>query len=190
MEILKTIWWLTLIRGIVLLFMGLLAIVWPGLSLIVLSYLFVAYMITAGVANTIFGIISVGKRRGWFLNLILGVAEIAISIYVLQSAALTLAVFIGVVGISFMVQGVLNIVMVFADDEMRSRVLDVIGGILALLAGFVILRYPVAGGLAFAWVFGMYGIFGGSLLIAIALGTRALFEDTAKMGMKKYAAAR
>ena len=190
MEILKTIWWLTLIRGIVLLFMGLLAVAWPGITLIVLSYLFVAYVITAGIVNTIFGIMSVGKRRGWFLNVILGIAEIVISIYVLQSPAITLAVFIGVVGITFMAQGVLQIIIAFADKDMGSRLLDTIGGILALVAGFFILRYPISGGLAFTWVFGAYGIFGGSLLIAIALGARVFLEDAVKMGGKKYAAAR
>ena len=190
MKKIKTIWWLVLIRGIALLLMGLLAVVWPGITLIVLSYLFVAYVITAGIANIIFGIMSIGKRRGWFLNLILGIAEIAVSVYVLQSPLITLAIFVGVVGITFMVQGVLSIIIAFMNNDTGSRILNVIGGILALLAGFVILLYPLTGGLAFVLIFGAYGILGGSLLIAIALGTRVLLEDDAKMGGKKHVATR
>lgn len=163
------VWWMILIRGIALLLLGLLAVAWPGLTFIVIAYLFALYVLVAGVINTVYGITGIGNRRAWFLSVILGIAEIAVSIYVLRVPILTLAVFAAVVGITFMLQGILGIIVSFTDRDVGTRVFDTIGGILGIIAGFFILRYPLSGGIAFAWVIGIYGLVTGAIAIATAL---------------------
>lgn len=176
MELLRMIWWLVLIRGITLLFFGILAVAWPGITLVVLSYIFAFYILWTGVVNTVHGIVSVEHRRAWFLSLILGLLQIGVSIYVLSNPLLTLATFILLAGVTFFLQGVLEIAVAFMDKDTGSRVLDTIGGVLAIIAGLFILRYPIAGGLAFTWVMGVYGIVVGAFVIAAALNIHTVIE--------------
>ena len=176
MEMARTWWWMILLRGIALLVLGILAVAWSGITLIVLSYIFALYVLTLGILNTIHGVSGVNTRRGWFVSLLLGIAQIAVSIYVLRSPILTLAVFVLLVGFTFMLQGVLEIIIAFIEEDLGSRVFDSIGGVLGIIAGFFIVRYPIAGGLTFVWVMGIYGIIVGSIVIATALGIHAVVE--------------
>jgi|GEM_PF-6797724 len=52
----------------------------------------------------------------------------------------------------------MEILVAFTDRDIGTRILEVVAGILAILAGFLVLRYQIAGGLAFIWVIGVYGI--------------------------------
>lgn len=177
MKALEMIWWMILLRGISLLFLGILAIAWPGITLIILAYIFALYVLAIGIINTIHGITGISGRRAWFISLLLGIAQIAVSMYVLQFPGLTLAIFVLLVGFSFLGQGILEIIIAFTDRDVGSRILDIVGGILGILAGFFILRYPISGGLAFVWVIGVYGIVVGSIAVATALSLHTLFED-------------
>lgn len=177
MELLRMIWWLVLVRGIALLFFGILAVAWPGITLVVLSYIFAFYILWTGVVNIVHGTVSVAHRRAWFLSLILGLLQIGVSIYVLSNPLLTLATFILLAGFTFFLQGVLEIAVAFMDKDTGSKVLDTIGGVLGIIAGLFVLRYPIAGGLAFTWIMGVYGIFVGALVIAAALNIHTLFEE-------------
>ncbi len=180
----RVLWWMILIRGIALLLLGLLAIAWPGLTLLILAYFFALYVLVAGIINTISGIVSINKRRGWFLSLLLGIIELGVGVYVLRIPGLPLALFIAVIGFTFMVQGILEIIVAFADRDVGTRVLEIITGILGVIAGFFILRYPLAGGIAFVWVIGIYGLIGGAIRIAIALSVYAE-EEAGKVAPAK-----
>ena len=49
-------------------------------------------------------------------------------------------------------------------------------GLLGLVAGVIVLAQPVASGLAFVWIVGLYTVLQGAMVIAIALRARAAFE--------------
>lgn len=162
-------WWMILIRGLALLFLGIAAIAWPGITLVVAVYIFALYILIAGIINIVHGITGVNARRAWFLNLLLGLVQIIAGIFVLRNPGLTIAAFILVVGFVFLLQGILEIIVAFIDKDATAKTLDIIAGILGILAGFFILRYPISGGLAFIWVIGAYGIVAGAIQIAMAL---------------------
>ncbi len=179
MKEVKAVWWLVLIQGITLLLFGLLTVAWPGLTFVVLAYLFALFVLTTGVVNTIHGIMGISKRRGWFLSLLLGIVEIAVSIYVLRVPNLTLTTFAAVLGLTFMIQAILAIIVSFVDITVESRVLDIIGGVLGIIAGFLILRYPLTGGITYVWVIGIYGLVAGAIRIALALSVYSEVEKVA-----------
>jgi uncharacterized membrane protein HdeD (DUF308 family) len=183
------VWWMVLIRGIVLLLLGIFAVAWPNITLIIAAYIFALYILISGVINTIHGISGAAARRAWFLSLILGLAQIVVGIYVLRGPALTLAVFILVVGFTFLLQGILEVIVSFIEKTTSERVLDIVGGIFGILAGFFILRNPVTGGLAFVWVIGVYGIVVGAMAIAMALSLHAAFVSAESGNTRKRVAA-
>jgi uncharacterized membrane protein HdeD (DUF308 family) len=178
MKSIKTVWWMILIKGLALLFLGIAAVAWPGITLFAAAYIFALYVLIAGIVNTVHGIVGAVERKAWFLTLILGLVQIIAGIFVLRNPALTVVTFILVVGFMFLFQGILEIIVAFIEKDATEKVLDIIGGILGIIAGFFILRYPGAGGLAFVWVMGVYGIVVGSIQLAIALALHSAVAET------------
>lgn len=170
MKVVHMVWWMILIQGLALLLLGIMAVAWPDITLVIAAYIFAFYILVAGIVNTIHGIAGISVRKGWFLSLILGLAQIFVSIYVLRNPGVTLAVFILVVGFTFLIQGILEILVAFIDKGAGRKTLDIIAGVLGIIAGFFILRYPVTGGMAFIWVVGVYGIIVGTIQLALAIG--------------------
>ena len=176
----KTEWWLILIRGLFLLFFGFFALFWPGMTLQVLILIFSLYIAVDGVVNIIRGILSIGKKNSlWFLTLVLGLLEVLVGIYVFRHPGITLYVFMILIGAAFVARGVLEIILIFDKSEGHPA-LHAIAGILALIAGVAVLVYPAAGGIAFVWILGLYGLIAGPILIAVSLTLHSVvkkYED-------------
>src|SRR5216683_8245783 len=165
-----------MLRGIALILFGVVAVVWPGLTLVVLAAAFAVYLLVAGVVDVIAGIRGESRRSMWFLTLILGLAEIGVSVYILKHQ-LVLATFIAVIGLSLVAFGILEVIGAFEPGEDSGRrFLLIIGGLLSLVAGFITLRYPVSSGLAFAWILGVWGLVAGAVQIAMCLSLRSRLE--------------
>jgi uncharacterized membrane protein HdeD (DUF308 family) len=170
---LKEIWWLLLLRGVALILFGVVAVMWPGLTLVALATAFAAYLLIGGVFDIIASTRAIGHRSLWFLGMLLGLAEIGVGIYLLKNR-LALATFIAVVGLSLIVFGILEVIAAFEPNEDGGRrFLAIIAGALSLIAGFVTLRYPVSSGLAFTWVLGVWGLVAGAMQVAMCLSLRS-----------------
>jgi uncharacterized membrane protein HdeD (DUF308 family) len=170
---LKEVWWLFMLRGVALILFGVVAIVWPGLTLLALATVFAVYLLIAGVVDIIAGVRGEGRMSLWFLTLILGLAEIGVAVYLLKNS-LVLATFIAVIGIALIAFGILEIVGAFEpQQDSGRRFLLVVGGALSLIAGFIVIRYPASGGLAFVWVLGVWGLVSGALQVAMCLSLRS-----------------
>jgi len=170
---LREIWWLLMLRGIALILFGVVAVVWPDLTLVVLATVFAVYLLLGGVVDIIAGMRAIGHRSLWFLTMLLGLAEIGIGVYLLKNR-LALAAFIAVIGISLIILGIIEIIAAFEPGEDAGRrFLVIIVGALSLIAGFVTLRYPVSSGLAFTWVLGVWGLISGSIQVAMCLSLKS-----------------
>jgi uncharacterized membrane protein HdeD (DUF308 family) len=167
------LWWLLLLRGIALLLFGVVAVMWPGLTLIGIAAAFAAYLLVAGVINIVAGIRGQSRLSLWWLGLLLGLAEVGVAIYLLKHN-LVLATFIAVLGISLIFYGILEVIGAFEPGEDAGRrFLLIIGGALGIIAGFIVLREPVASGLAFTWVLGLWGLISGAIQVAMALSVHS-----------------
>jgi|ERR1700683_3524809 len=170
---LHEIWWLLMIRGIALTLFGVIAVLWPGLTLVALAVAFAVYLLIGGVVNIIEGVMAAGHRSLWWLTLAIGLAELGVAVWLLKNNYV-LGTFIGVVGLSLVILGILEIVVAFEPNEDPGRrFLTIIGGALALIAGFITLRYPVSSGLAFTWVLGFWGLVAGAMQIAMCLSAHS-----------------
>ena len=174
---LKEVWWLLLIRGIALILFGVVAVVWPAETLLVISIAFAVYLLIAGIVNLIAGIRAIGHMSLWFLQMLLGLAELGVGIYILKNH-LALATFIAVMGISLIFYGIIEVIAAFEPGEDAGRrFLLIIGGALSLIAGFVVLAYPASSGLAFTWVLGLWGLVSGSIQVAMCLSLHSKFIE-------------
>jgi hypothetical protein len=73
-------WWVLALRGVLAIIFGVLAIVWPGLTLLVLIALFGAYALVDGIFAVIAGIASYGQNERWWAVLLEGIGGILLII--------------------------------------------------------------------------------------------------------------
>jgi hypothetical protein len=120
------------------------------------------------------GMMSIGDGSGWFLELILGLLELGVGVYLLRHINVSFATLILLIGFSLIIRGVVEVVgsLLNSGTAASSRTLTVIAGLLALLAGIVVLFQPVASGVAFVWILGLYALIAGPLQIALAHDVR------------------
>lgn len=181
-EFAKGVWGATMLRGVVLVIFGFMAVIWPGITFYVLSLLFAIYVLVAGIMNLAGGISSLSKHKAWFLRSVLGLFELGIGVYLLRSdIVVKLATFIIFVGLVFLVQGIVELVEAIVDKDNGHRVLLGLTGVIGIIAGVILFRYPISSGLAFTWVIGIYGLIAGTMTVVLAFNLR----HVAKYGTKK-----
>lgn len=160
-------WWLLLLRGIAGILFGLLAFVWPGITLLSLVFLYGAYALLDGIFA-----ISAAMRGGtgarWWLALIgvLGIVAGLLTFLWPGMTALVLAMFIGAWSL---VHGVLEIIgAIKIRKEIDNEWWLILSGALSALFGLILLIMPGAGALALVWIIGAYAIVFGALLVGFA----------------------
>lgn len=171
-------WWVLALRGLLAILFGILAFVWPGITLATLILLFGAYALVDGIFSVIEGIAAYGERERWWAVLLEGIASIAIGLITFfwpDVTALVLLYFIAAWGI---ITGVLEIV---AAIQLRKVITGewvmILTGIASIVFGILLFIFPGAGALGMLWVIASYAIIFGVLLIILAFRLRGMREE-------------
>ncbi len=167
-------WVLLLLKGISMVVFGFLAVIWPGVTIVTLAFMFAVYLLAVGAVDIINGFRSVSSKNLWFLKIVLGVVEVGLGLWLLnEGLAVTTIVFLQAIGLLLIFQSIIEIISAFKSDTSGGiKTLMVISGILWYIIGIWLIRYPVRGGLGFVWLLGFYGIVGGAILIAGSFSVR------------------
>lgn len=165
-------WWLLLLRGIAGIVFGVLAFVWPGITLLTMIIFYGAYALMDGVFAIGAAFRGGDAQSRWWLILIglLGIAAGLLTFLWPGLTALALATFIGVWSL---IHGVFEIVgAIKIRKEIDNEWWLILSGAISVLFGLVLLIRPGEGVLALIWVIGAYSIIFGALLVAFALRLR------------------
>ena len=114
-ELLLQSWWMLALRGAIALLFGVLALVWPGLTLLWLVALFAAYALLGGVVSIIGAVSNRQSDEAWWLILLLGLVSIGAGVSAIVYPGLTALVLVLVMGANALVTGVLDIATAIAD---------------------------------------------------------------------------
>lgn len=168
------LWGPLALRGVLAILFGVAAVFWPGLTLVTLVYLFSGFILATGLLTLVMGLTSAydegNSLLGRVLTVVLGVIEIGVGVYLLRHTDVSFQTLILLIGLTFVVRGIIDVAGSLFDEGTAShKTFMIIGGILSVLAGIIILMQPVAGGVAFVWILGLYALITGPLLIALAL---------------------
>jgi uncharacterized membrane protein HdeD (DUF308 family) len=157
-------------QGVLTLLFGVAVVFWPGLTLAILIYLVGAYLLVSGIGHVFVGLSNLVHEKYWFLNTVLGLAEVGFGIYVLRHPHETFTLFIGLLGFILIIRGVIQLVTALLDTsgEMNNRGMTVFMGLFAAVVGIIILDQKVAAGIAFVWVLGVYAIVAGLIELMAA----------------------
>jgi uncharacterized membrane protein HdeD (DUF308 family) len=166
-------WIWPLVFGILFVVAGLLAIFLPGLSLRVIAILFGAQLI-ANAIFLFFGAFAVSIESGWLraLTAMLAVISFVVGIYVVGHPLVGLLLLALVLGVYWMIHGVVHLFVAIGQTEARGRGWTMASGILSIIAGAVVLLFPGISLLALVLVLGIWLIIYGVILIVSAFGAR------------------
>lgn len=159
-------WWVYVLRGALAVLFGLMALVWPGLTLDLLILVFGLYAIIEGILGVIAAFLRRQPGNYWWLLLVEGLAGMVIGVFALVWPALTAAILLVFIAIWAILTGVIEIA---AAIQLRKHINGewVLGmaGLLSVLIGLLLITNPSSGALAVVWLIGFYALIFGGLLI-------------------------
>jgi uncharacterized membrane protein HdeD (DUF308 family) len=163
-----------IVRGILAVIVGIVAIAWPGVTVLALVILFAIYaFIDAGIeAARAFGSASAGPVIG---RLLLALIDVAAGVVALVWPGPTALVLVIVVAAWAFVGGFAEIFAAFQSGETAgTRAFFILAGLVSIAFGIVLAARPGIGAVTLALLFGLYSmIYGVSLTILGIQGRRA-----------------
>jgi uncharacterized membrane protein HdeD (DUF308 family) len=174
-------WWVLALRGIAGIAFGILALVWPGLTLLVLVALFAAYALISGGATVVGAFKARKDEDRWWLWLLLGLVSLGAGVIAIVHPDLTALVLVLLMGANAIVTGVLDIAV--AVRLPFGRWFLVAAGIVSIAFGVLVFLFPAAGALALVWLISFYAIVTGILLLVLAWRVRK-GVDTGYQGLR------
>lgn len=165
-------WWLIVLRGVLAVVFGVLAFIWPGITLITLIFLYGAFAFADGVLAIAAAIRGGSPVPRWWLVLVgmFGILAGVLTAVWPQITALVLLLFIAGWAIA---TGVLQIIgAIKLRHEIDDEWLLIASGVLSVAFGVLLAAWPGAGALAMVLVIGAFAIMYGALLILFGLRLR------------------
>ena len=174
---LGSLWWLPLIRGILLFLLGGYALFRPGMTIGALAQVVGIFVIVDGILSIVAGIMGDVPSRGWVI--VRGLLEILVGAFVFANplivAGVTATILVSVLAFSAILSGVLEIVAAIQDrKQIEGEGWLILGGAITVLFGVVLLIAPLSFGLFMVRVLGAFAIFSGVSLIVLAFRLRGL----------------
>ena len=177
-QALASLWWMPLIRGILLVLFGILMFTRPGATLLSLLWFMGIYWIVDGVFSLIEAVRGhPEKSRFWLL--ISGVVSILGGLFILGNpivAGLVGGTFMAyLIGIAILVSGIMMIVAGREKDGVRQwSVWGLLMGILYVLFGLFVMANPLVTMVTLTWVFSIWAIVAGVVAVIMAFRLRGM----------------
>lgn len=161
-------WWMSVLRGLVAILVGLAIIIWPGATLIICLTLFGFFALTSGIIQ----VITAFRGRtvgGCWLLLMEGLLGIGIGLLTLLRPISTGVFLLIVAAVWAIITGAFQIgVAIRLRQEIENEWLLAVAGIVSILFGVLFAVWPIAGATAILWVIGAYVVALGLLLIFLS----------------------
>ena len=161
-----------ILRGILAVALGIIALVWPGVTVLTLVVLF---GITAFIAAGVQAVLAFNSTAGGRVvaHLLLGLADLAAGVIALAWPGPTALVLVLIVGCWAVFAGLFGIFVVSRAEELaRSRALFILSGLGAVAFGVSLFARPTIGAVALASLFGLFSLTNGAGLIMQGIGLR------------------
>jgi uncharacterized membrane protein HdeD (DUF308 family) len=159
-------------RGLLAIVVGIIAIVWPGVTVLAVVIVFAILAFGDAFIQGVraFSSGSIGPVVG---RLLLAVVDVAAGVVAIAWPGITAWVLTIWIGAWAIVTGIIELGLAFRSSEAASeRALFSLGGLLSVALGAVLLARPSLGAVALAEVFGLFGLAFGVTSLVLAVKTR------------------
>jgi uncharacterized membrane protein HdeD (DUF308 family) len=167
-------WWLFLLRGILGIIFGLIALIFPGPTMLSLVLLFSAYMLVDGIFAIVSAVRAIRRREDrWGLLIVEGLLNIAVGILAFLWPGITVIAFVILVAAWAIVSGGLMTAAGFRLNVDHGRWWLILGGLLSIAFGVLLIIAPLIGAVVLTWWIGAYAIAFGVALIIFSFKLRS-----------------
>ena len=156
------------VRGLIAVLFGLATFLWPHIGLLVLVFLFGAFVFLDGIFAITAGVVERGISTHWWVLLLEGLVGLIVGVMTFVWPHMTELVLLYLIAVWAVVTGIFKITASIRRwNAMRREWLLLVSGIISLIFGVLLALQPAAGVLALLWLIG---------ISAIALGVFLLFR--------------
>ena len=162
-------------RGLAAIVFGVLAFVWPDITLFALVLLFGAYMLVDGIFAIVAAVRAAGREARWWLLLIEGVLGVLAGLVAAFWPGLTALALLYFIAAWAIVSGILEVIgAIRLRQEIEGEWALGLSGALSVLFGILLVVIPApAGLLSLVWLIGAYALVFGVLLLVLAFRLRS-----------------
>ena len=147
-------WGLAVVMGVASIVLGFLAMFYPGATIVTVAIFFSAWLFVSGIFEVITSFTRDGDTGARVLHAIIGVLSVIVGFALLRTPFQSVEVFIFVLGIFWLVQGVMAFIAAFSVKQGRNWRIAM--GLLGVVAGIIILTYPISSALTLAFIGGLW----------------------------------
>ena len=161
-----------MLRGIFIIILGVVAFVWPAITVLALVFLFGAFAFVDGIFATV---VSVSQRRTipqWGLVLAGGIAGIVVGILLFVWPLISALVILYLIAAWLVVTGIIRIITAIRARKETTMGWSLSLGIISVCFGAAIFLIPLAMLLAMLWIIAAFAIIIGIFLLVDAFQVR------------------
>ena len=161
-------WWLIALRGLAAVLFGVLAFIWPEVTIVALVILWGAYALAEGILTLIAAFRIRERSQPMWALLLIGLAGVAAGIVTFLWPGITALALLMVIAAWALVMGILQIVAAIRlRKEIEGEWLLGLSGAMSVIFGVLMVISPGAGALTVLWIIAAYAIVFGVLLIVL-----------------------
>ena len=174
LPIITQYWWVLVLRGIISLVFGALALVFPGVTIAFAAIFFAAYLMLDGILAIAAGIRAAEAHRRWWPFLLDGLVSLIAGILAFAWPDVTIVIMVALVAVWAIVSGLLMVMPALRLPRGSGRGWLLFSGGVSVLLGLVILIQPATGLFYIVLSIGIYAIAFGAGLVALGFHVRRL----------------
>jgi len=166
-------WQLMMLVAVVTFAVGLILVVWPKATVIVVAALIGAALLVSGVFRLVHGLaargLSAGTRAAYVL---IGLLAVLAGFYCLRHIDVTVVLLAFIVGVFWTLHGIVDLSVAATSGPGTGRGLRAFTGVLSLAAGLIVMFWPTISLKVLLWVMGVWLLAYGVMLAVMAVQVR------------------
>jgi uncharacterized membrane protein HdeD (DUF308 family) len=165
------------LRGVFAIVFGLIALFWPGVTILSLVLVFAAYMLVDGIFAIVAAVRAARANERWGLMVLEGIADIAVGVIAFLWPGLTVLAFVIMIAAWSIITGSLMTAAGFSLNRAYGRGWLIFGGIVSVLFGIALIVAPLVGAVVLTWWLGAYALVFGIAMLVLAYRLRERKDD-------------
>ncbi len=169
LDVLTQKWWSVALRGIVAIVLGIVALVFPGATLVSLAVVFGAYAFIDGVLTIVSAFGRRGREASWYV--LEGAIGIAVGLATFLFPGMAAQALVFLIGLWAILMGIFEVIAGF-ELPISWNWLLAIAGVVSIGFGVVVIAYPVSGAVAVVGLIALYALMVGGSMLAFGIWLR------------------
>ena len=174
-ETLKRHWWVPVIRGIAAIVFGIIAFVYPGITIATLVLFFGAWVLIDGIFRVVGAIGHRASDPDWGWHIVIGIVGIIVGLLTFHAPQITaLALIIYIAAWALMIGATEIAFAIKLRREIKGEWFLILMGLASIVFAILLLWNPIAGAAAVIWLIAWYAVVLGILAIFFGFRLRSL----------------